>query len=29
VVARVAANGGDIGKRGATAMQNFLDLDDL
>jgi metal transporter CNNM len=29
LVARVAANGGDIGKLGATGVQNFLDLDDL
>jgi metal transporter CNNM len=29
LVARTAANGGDIGKLGATGVQNFLDLDDL
>jgi len=29
VVARVAANAGDIGELGAAGVQNFLDLDDL
>ena len=29
LVARAAANGGDIGKLEATGVQNFLDLDDL
>jgi metal transporter CNNM len=29
LVALTAANGGDIGKLGATGVQNFLDLDDL
>jgi metal transporter CNNM len=29
LVARTAANGGDIGKLAATGVQNFLDLDDL
>jgi metal transporter CNNM len=29
LVARAAADGGDIGKLEATGVQNFLDLDDL